>query len=265
MNSQFATGYDLNDLLFQNRNRAYGAFPLRKQYHQRLISAMLSVFGFVVIWACWVLYKDVPSVDQPIKAPYQTVLYQLKNPTLPTPKPPTPAVAIAKVKSSGQSISSKIEITSQPQPSTKLRFSGGGDEGPRDGGGESGSTQGGSGTDSTQIGSSTNTTISTNQAPVVDVAPSFPGGVAALRQFLERNLVNPRDMESGEEVTVLVHFIVGYDGALKDINTDDEVESIFMKEIRRVFARMPNWEPGRASGQKVKVQYQMPIKFIAGP
>lgn len=262
MNSQFATGYDLNDLLFQNRNRAYGAFPLRKQYNQRLIYSMVLVFGFVSVWACWVLYKDVSSTVQFVKAPYQTVLYQLKNPVLPTPKP-TPPVSKSKAGSATKAVSGKIVITSQPLPPVRLTFSGGGDDRPFEGG--NGTTVTGTGSDSTQVGITTTSTIANNQAPVVDVAPSFPGGVGALRQFLERNLVNPRDLESGEEVAVMVYFIVGYDGGLKDIRIDDEVESIFIKEIRRVFARMPNWEPGKSSGKKVTVQYQMPIKFVAVP
>lgn len=266
MNSNQLPGYDLNDLLFENRNKAYGAFPLRKHYPKRLLLSISLVFGTVLAWALWVISSATVKKEPIVHVPYQTVVYQLKNPAIALPEPPKPSVAKPKSRPTAKATSGKIMITNQLiTPSIRLPFSGTGDERPGgDGGDKMGTTGSGSGPDSTQSVTGSTFTEIKSTVPVVDVAPSFPGGMAALRLFLERNLVNPREMEAGEEVTVKVQFIVGYDGGLKEIQTNDEVEPIFMREIRRVFARMPNWEPGRASGKKVTVQYQLPIKFIAG-
>jgi protein TonB len=266
MYSKHIPGYDLNDLLFENRNKAYGAFPLRKQYPKRLLLSILLVFGMVLAWALWVLSTGTIKNERIVKVPYQTVVYQLRNPEKPVPEPPKSISTKPKSRAIAQSTSGKIVVTSQPiTPSIRLPFSGNGEQHPGDeGGDELGKIGTGSGSDSTQTLTGSTITETKSNAPVVDMAPSFPGGMAALRQFLERNLINPRDMEAGEEITVMVKFMVGYDGVLKEIETSDEVEPIFMREIRRVFARMPNWEPGRASGKKVTVQYQLPIKFMAG-
>ena len=93
--------------------------------------------------------------------------------------------------------------------------------------------------------------------------PSFPGGMPALRKFLEKQLSNPRDLEEEEVISVQVRFVVGYDGKLKDITILKDGGDEFNKEVIRVVKKMPEWIPGKAKGQEVSVYYTIPVKFIS--
>ena len=93
--------------------------------------------------------------------------------------------------------------------------------------------------------------------------PSYPGGMNALRKFLERNLENPRDMEEGEVANVKVKFVVGSNGELQSFLTVQDGGDEFNREVMRVLKKMPNWVPGKSKGQNVSVFYTIPIKFIS--
>lgn len=265
MQISFKPTADMNDLLFEGRNKAYGAYLLRKQYPQRLSMALVIVFGAVMVWAFWTSFQPVSKDEKMIHRPFETVVYQIRKsePVLTKTK-----IQPATSKSSQRkkiSQSGKIVITQQPiLPAIVRPTLGAGDFDSTGEGDGKGITVAGSGKDSLQHeGVKKNITDGQlTQTNIVDVMPSFPGGMSALKRFLEKHLVNPRDMEQDEVITVMVRFQVGYDGTLKGIMTDEMVESIFMEEIKRVFSKMPKWEPGVAAGQKVTVNYQLPIKFI---
>ncbi len=95
----------------------------------------------------------------------------------------------------------------------------------------------------------------------VDVLPSYPGGMEALRKFLQRNLNNPEEMEEGESVSVKVTFVVGYEGKLKGFKITEDGGEVFNKEVIRVLKKMPDWIPGKANGENVSVYYTIPVKF----
>ena len=88
-------------------------------------------------------------------------------------------------------------------------------------------------------------------------------GQVALKNFLERNLHNPKEMEEGEAVSVKINFVVGYDGKLQSFVTIEDGGEEFNKEVVRVLKKMPDWIPGKSKGQNVSVYYTIPVKFIA--
>ncbi len=92
--------------------------------------------------------------------------------------------------------------------------------------------------------------------------PSYPGGIDALRKFLQRHLNNPKEMEEGEEVSVKVKFVVDYDGKLQSFVTVQDGGEEFNKEVVRVLKKMPNWVPGKTNGQNVSVYFTIPVKFV---
>lgn len=93
--------------------------------------------------------------------------------------------------------------------------------------------------------------------------PEFPGGVKALRKFLERNLTNPTEMTEGEMVAVHVKFVVGYDGKLQKFTVIKDGGVIFNNEVIRVLKKMPQWIPGKSNGKNVAVYFTIPIKFVS--
>jgi protein TonB len=96
----------------------------------------------------------------------------------------------------------------------------------------------------------------------VEVDPAFPGGEAAMIQFIQKNVVYPElSREMGEQGTVYVQFVVNSDGSIQDVVVLKGVSDQLDKEAVRVVKKMPNWSPGEQAGKKVRVRYQIPIKF----
>lgn len=92
--------------------------------------------------------------------------------------------------------------------------------------------------------------------------PSFPGGVMALMEFLQKNVKYPVEAQKkGVQGRVLVSFVVEKDGSLSEIKTVKSVDPLLDEEALRVVKSMPNWTPGKQKGKAVRVKYNVPISF----
>jgi len=97
---------------------------------------------------------------------------------------------------------------------------------------------------------------------VVENPPEFPGGTAALLDFLRTNIKYPAECrENMIEGRVLISFIVGKDGSITDPHVIKGVDPALDAEALRVIYAMPNWIPGQQRGENVRVQYTIPINF----
>lgn len=99
---------------------------------------------------------------------------------------------------------------------------------------------------------------------VVEQNPEFPGGMDALVAWLGTNVKYPTAArESGLEGTVYVSFVVERDGTITSVKVIKPTEG--MKELEEEAVRavrcMPKWKPGKSKGQKVRVQFMLPIVF----
>ena len=97
---------------------------------------------------------------------------------------------------------------------------------------------------------------------IIETMPEFPGGQAALAEFLKKNIIYPESEKlSGNEGIVYISFIVAKDGTIKSIVILRGVSKAFDKEALRVVKLMPKWNPGKRRGATVDVNYTLPIKF----
>ncbi|MFW6019504.1 MAG: energy transducer TonB [Bacteroidales bacterium] len=97
---------------------------------------------------------------------------------------------------------------------------------------------------------------------VVEEQPSFPGGEEARMKYLQENIEYPQmARESGIEGTVYVTFVVEPDGSVTDVRVLRGIGGGCDEEAVRVVRNMPKWEPGKQRGKKVRVQFNMPIRF----
>lgn len=97
---------------------------------------------------------------------------------------------------------------------------------------------------------------------MVEQKPSFPGGEAAMYQWLSNNIVYPpAASEVGIQGRVVVEFVVGKDGSITNARVVRTRHPALDKEALRVIKAMPNWIPGRNNGQPVKVTYTLPVTF----
>jgi antitoxin component YwqK of YwqJK toxin-antitoxin module len=90
----------------------------------------------------------------------------------------------------------------------------------------------------------------------VEQMPEFPGGVQALREYINNNMKPLTDTASGKAT---VKFTVGLDGKLNDIKFMRSISKESDAEITRMLQAMPAWRPGKQNGVQVKVYYTLPV------
>lgn len=96
----------------------------------------------------------------------------------------------------------------------------------------------------------------------VDKMPEFPGGQVALVKFLSKNIKYPEKFKK-EKINgrVFVSFVIDKTGKVtqakivKSLNADCDAEAL------RVINKMPDWIPGEKNGEKVAVQFGLPVNF----
>lgn len=97
---------------------------------------------------------------------------------------------------------------------------------------------------------------------VVESMPEFPGGEAALHQYLAENIKYPQmAKESGIQGRVFVTFVVERDGRVTDVRVMRGIGGGCDEEAIRVVQNMPKWTPGKQRGKPVRVQFNLPVKF----
>jgi protein TonB len=260
---------DLLDILFENRNKKYGAYQLRKEYDARLYKSLAIIFSIVLL-LFFLVSRSAKNEKINTVPIIETVLYKIPNPAKPVAKQPIIKTSKSQpTKTNSQLFISKLKIVDSTETATQLSKN----------------------LDSTQISSITQTgitgdkpiikclncnsdsgTVITNVVKNIDkttpnltaeVMPAFPGGMEALKRFLERNLTNPSTLNEGDVVSVKVQFVVGYDGKLKGFTVLEDGGDEFNREVIRVLKKMPTWIPGKSRGENVSVYYTIPVKFIS--
>ncbi len=96
----------------------------------------------------------------------------------------------------------------------------------------------------------------------VEQMPQFPGGESELMKFIGNSIKYPPiAAENGIEGRVVVRFVVEKNGKVSDINVLRSVDPSLDKEAVRVIKSMPTWIPGMQNGRNVAVYYTLPVLF----
>ena len=96
----------------------------------------------------------------------------------------------------------------------------------------------------------------------VEQMPQFPGGNAALFEYLSKHIKYPVIAEeNGIQGRVIVTFVVERDGSITDVKVVKSVDPSLDKEAQRVVKSMPRWIPGKQNGSAVRVKYTVPVTF----
>ena len=96
-----------------------------------------------------------------------------------------------------------------------------------------------------------------------DKMPEFPGGQAALMDFMVKNMRYPPEAANDKaEALIVLEFVVNEDGSISALKPkSNDYRPDFLEESVRLVRNMPKWTPGENKGQKVKCQVTLPIKF----
>ena len=254
------------ELVFDNRNKDYGAYELREHYAGNMIRAMAVTF-FVIALLCAATVILVPApvqervievINDPIVPPPPIApVKEIKPPQAAKPikaKPPTPAAATFKFVPPVVVVDSKAD---QPVINDKITGA---------------------------IGTQTTKGPTVDKGPVTDVPPATSegtgpdvsihttigldqmpepnGGLNGWAKFLNKNLrFPPPAQEEGVSGRVILSFVVEKDGSLSSIIVERPAGHGFDEEALRVLKLAKAWKPGIQNGLPVRVKYVIPINF----
>lgn len=98
----------------------------------------------------------------------------------------------------------------------------------------------------------------------VETSPRFPGGDAALVEYMTKELRYPDDMrQAGKQGVVHVAFTIADNGELRNVRVKQPISDApaLNEEALRVVGAMPRWEPATVRGVTVPMDYVLPVKF----
>ena len=262
---------DLLDLLFQNRNKEYGAYQLRKLYNRYMTR------GGLLTIALSVLLAAMPSLAKLVRAafPKDDILNTVVNvspppdletttpPPVPPPVEPLPArptltfvtpIVEDDDKVQDEALPPTVDEMQNVDISTKTQD-----------GVEGGVPEG---IVEEPLEEVVPPAVEVEKPAedkifvIVEQKPVFEGGEAALIKYLSQNLLYPTfARENGIEGTVVIQFVVNTDGSIVNTNIMRDIGGGCGEEALRVVRGMPKWKPGKQRGKEVRVQFNLPIRF----
>jgi len=254
------------ELVFDNRNKSYGAYELRQHNSRTMLTAMgIAIVGISIpIIIIGALFKPVVVPAPPLIHITPMVNYVIEHPAIAQPHQPRTHVSPPAAQSSPANTPRLyVPVATPPpvtvQPNTRVDPAPSGDLGPVTTGIDDG-TKGGPG----KTPSTTTDGGGGSNAPFtfVENMPEPIGGAAAWSKFLNKNLKYPT-MAVDERIQgkVWVSFIVEKDGHLSNIVVERGLGYGTTEEAIRVLKMAPAWKPGIQNGQPVRVRYTLPINF----
>lgn len=270
------------DLIFEGKNKEFGAYALRTASARRHNMSMLSVLVFIaVVVLASVLAQtiksaaeeegavDVLAIEQELVAD-ATVEEEEIEEDLPEeieiPEPEIPEVVPEEVLNTQQNteiiIATEVDEEEEVKTTEELQESAT----------AFGATTFDQGTDNVEIVREHKDEIvveEKTEAPApeqifnaVEEPPTFPGGMEAMYAFMKKELRYPEmAAQNNIQGRVIVQFVVEKDGSIGEVKVVRKVDSDLDKEAVRMVKSMPKFIPGRMNGQSVRVWYTLPVNF----
>jgi protein TonB len=259
------------DLLFEQKNKAYGAYELRKNYNKRMLQSILFTMLVVLVFGVFQSFKipkktvsltsenlgGVVLVDYTIpkddSKPLQKPTEKIQNKNLATAATAPPEIVPDKQANNNMSTIDKILNSLAAGKESK---------------GDTITTEIGFTKDKPFKGDENGTNISdTIEASnsileKSEIMPEFPGGISAFIKYLQRNLQQPSDFEPGQKIVVVVQFVISTTGEIEGIEILQSGREDLDHEVLRVVGKMPHWKPGMQNGRAVAVYYKVPVTFV---
>ena len=254
------------NLIFEGKNKNYGAYYLRKTSNKRHIRAMLAVLIFVIAVIFVPLLIESVTPEKNINIEYgATELSNLDTDQLDkediieelnAPPPPEIMASIAFVP---PVIVDQVTVETEIPPTEKIIES---DAAIAAKTIDSDSNKGEHIDDLDKIVVPPKVEEKEEIFKAVEQQPEFPGGMAELMRYLNNNLrYPPAAQEQGISGRVSVQFVVSKTGAISDVRVIQPLHPSCDKEAARLISSMPKWIPGKQNGVPVNVYYTVPIRF----
>jgi protein TonB len=247
---------NLDEIVFHDRNKEYGAYWLRKRYKRFVVVAFF--FSFVIIAAVVAVpiinaYRMKGNMKKLMEKNVVAEVSSVKEdaPPPPPPPPPPPDAAVAQVKFVApvvvDTVKNEVDFASIDDVKAIA----------------------------TNEAVPENITVA--EAPkkekavveeepvfvVVEESATFQGGdVMGYRTWVQQHLVYPADaQEAGISGKVIVQFAVNSHGQVCDAKVVRGVHPSLDKEVINCIMKSPSWTPAKQGGKAVKQQFTIPIVF----
>jgi len=254
-----------NDLVFESRNKEYGAYLQRQEQPRNLFIAFLLSSGLLAAFGFSYLHFVRP-VSKTFEFPTVPVFISDILPPIPKETKPEqdrgvkPRSALPTRKPIA-GLSTPVVVDKQPlQPSAHLFTTGGSPDGEPDEGFQPPYEPAGNGSGGEQPAAETTPEI----PDFSQIMPEFVGGEPKLFDYITNNIPFPERLrETNADATVYVSFVVTQEGkvTMVEILRGIPNESGLDKSIIKAFENMPLWKPGRNGTKNVSVRMRVPIRF----
>ena len=241
------------DIVFEGRNKAYGAYELRKENPKTTLrSLVIGAFIFGLAVSAPLIISLIPdSADEDANLDKKIVTIKLP-PKEEQPKNLPPPPKVDQVKFVKPVVAKTEEIVEEPPKIEEIKDKKLGDE----------TIKGDPDAPLTvePVGNGPSVVEEDNtiyNTAGIEVKPDFPGGLEKFYKFVGKNFQVPD--EEGLKGKIFVTFVVEKDGSLTDIKVIRDIGYGTGKEAIRVLKSCPKWVPGEQNGKKVRVLYSLPI------
>ena len=256
MESEFKKVPSFNDIVFETRNKEYGAYVLRANYSRNIMLALMAGV-FIMASATIVPYLKFRAVDSRLTQEERLVEIRLENldqpveHVTPPPEPPAaqeilqqakyiPPLVVDSVKPEDE-----IQLMTADQAQIEVQDSEVIEE-------------------IVQVAEEVGETEEEQAEPfyVVEEMPMFPGGDAEIQRYIGANVVYPEvAKENNIQGRVIMKFCVTPTGGVDQISVLKGVDPELDAEVVRVLKTLPKFKPGKQGGRPVPVWYTIPINF----
>jgi protein TonB len=245
-----------DDIVFEVRNKEYGAYKLRKRYNRNVTIALL--IGIIIIATAIITpYLNAKASGNRSKRAERQVVVKMENldqpnqqvaPPPPPPPPPTDVVQAQRY------VPPQVVDSIKPEDVKQLMTA-----------------------DQAQTEVTNKEVVEVvqqvkeevqeaepEQTPfvVVEEMPMFPGGESALLAYIAANTQYPEiAKENNIQGKVIVRFCVTSKGGVNQVSVLKGVDPELDKEAMRVVTTLPTFKPGKQGGKPVPVWYMVPIAF----
>lgn len=273
MDSKLAANASLDDIVFEGRNKAYGAYLLRRLYNNHITKAA------IIATTLFLLFISIPLIARMLEGEEEEVVVERivtevelaapppideaapppPPPPPPPDLPPPPPPVRATVKYTPPVVKRDEEVQTEEEiPDVEVLAE-------VDAGIE---TVEGDPTAPSDLGEIDGTSdvvaevVEEKPYTYVEQMPSFPGGETEMLKYLGKNIRYPAAAQrAGIEGIVVLSFVVSRTGEISEIEVIKKLGGGTDEEAMRVVKTMPKWTPGKQNGRAVPVRYTLPVRY----
>jgi protein TonB len=263
MKTEQTTSSSWEDIVFENRNKAYGAYLIRNVYGKHVaLASLIALIIVAFVLAFPTIAKLLKGEEEQVVTEMKTVKYTdlaapppIDKNTPPPPKLDVPPPVKTIIKFLPPKVTEKEIVEEEKMPTIEeIKENDTGAENIE-------------GTGEVIFDEPVEEVVKEEADEdaiftVVEQQAEFPGGFEALGKFLSKNMKYPAvARRMGVEGSVFVSFVIDKEGKISDLQVIKGISAECDKEAMRVIQLMPPWKPGKQNGKAVRCRFVLPIKF----